>query len=261
MLPDACGYDGRHVGGAVLRPAISAARGPACAMDRLAPPWPIAAADAALRRLQQERIRGQVGDRILLVEHPEIVTVGRRAQGDRISLPPGFPSFAVDRGGGLTWHGPGQLTIYPIVAWTLPGERSVLRVIERLEDWLLAAFSRLGIPAVRDGRMRGAWVAGHKVASIGLAFDRWVTRHGLSINYATPPGRVEQIACCGLPPGTTTSLAALGIAAGRHDFEKALRDAMPGAIGRVANSCAINSLVTATELSSRRRSPPPISSP
>jgi lipoyl(octanoyl) transferase len=103
------------------------------------------------------------------------------------------------------------LVIYPIVKWDLEGESNVKAVIALLEEWVIRAFSDLGINSSRDERMQGVWIGDNKVCSIGLSFLRWTSRHGLTINCNTPPGRVEMVSGCGLGTDTTTSLAALGI--------------------------------------------------
>ena len=168
-------------------------------------------ADSLMRKMQAKRIEDEIPDTMLICEHPEIVTVGPRARNDGITPPDGYDSAPVDRGGGLTWHGPGQLVVYPIVKWDLEGESNVKAVIALLEEWVISAFSDLGISGSRDERMQGVWIGDNKVCSIGLSFLRWTSRHGLTINCNTPPGRVEMVSGCGLGTDTTTSLAALGI--------------------------------------------------
>ncbi|MDA7980858.1 MAG: lipoyl(octanoyl) transferase LipB [Pirellulales bacterium] len=198
---------------------------------------PLPDADAEMRRLQQLRLADVICDALIFVEHPEIVTLGRRAQVDNIAPPPGYASFPLDRGGGITWHGPGQLTIYPVFAWRgepkLPGDRNIGRITDLLEEWIIRGLARLGVTANRDNRMRGAWVGEHKIASIGLAFSRWVSRHGLTINYDTPPARVENLSCCGLADGTTTSIAAAtGTRLRRTDLEATLLEELAPVLGR-----------------------------
>ena len=163
-----------------------------------------------MRRLQQLRILNSIPDTLILVEHPEVVTVGPKARRDGVEVGTEYPTSPIDRGGGITWHGPGQLTVYPIFHWNLEGEENVKSITNLLEGWIIEALRPLGISGERDSRMQGVWLRGNKVASVGLQFLKWVSRHGFTINYNTPPGRVEQLDGCGLEPGTTTSLAALG---------------------------------------------------
>ena len=169
------------------------------------------AAQALMKDLQQQRIEGTIPDTLLILSHPEVVTVGPRARNDGILPPTDYDTVAVDRGGGLTWHGPGQVVGYPIFKWgEREGESSVADIIHIIEGWLIDALAECGVEGVRDDRMQGVWVDGRKVCSIGLSFLRWVSRHGFSVNIDTPPGRVEGVAGCGLNADTTTSLAALG---------------------------------------------------
>ena len=172
--------------------------------------------------LQQQRINEEITDTILFLEHPEIVTVGPRARNDGIVPPSDYKSHPVDRGGGLTWHGPGQLVVYPIIHWNKDDERSVSDIISKIESWVIAGLETLGIIGYRDERMQGVWVDDKKICSIGLSFLRWVSRHGFTINYDTPDGRVENLAGCGLTEATTTSLSNLGTRVTRQQLEDAL---------------------------------------
>ncbi len=172
--------------------------------------------------LQMQRINEEISDPLLIMEHPEIVTVGSRARNDGIRPPEDYATQAVDRGGGLTWHGPGQLVVYPIIHWNKEDEKSVASIIYKLEEWVIESLSILGIEGCRDERMQGVWVEGKKICSIGLSFLRWVSRHGLTINYNTPTGRVENLAGCGLAESTTTSLHRLNYSVSRRDLEDAL---------------------------------------
>ena len=172
--------------------------------------------------LQQQRINEEIPDTILFLEHPEIVTIGPRARNDGIAPPSDYKSHPVDRGGGLTWHGPGQLVVYPIIHWNKDDERSVSDIISKIESWVIAGLETLGIVGYRDERMQGVWVDEKKICSIGLSFLRWVSRHGFTINYDTPNGRVENLAGCGLTEATTTSLSNLGTRVTRQQLEDAL---------------------------------------
>ena len=182
--------------------------------------------------LQQQRIDDEIPDTILILEHPEVVTVGPRARNDGITPPPDYLSHPVDRGGGLTWHGPGQLVVYPIVHWNRDDEKSVAEIISKIESWVIAALETLGVKGYRDERMQGVWVDNKKICSIGLSFLRWVSRHGFTINYDTPPGRVENLAGCGLSKTTTTSLSRLEYSIGRDALVQALLQMMSTILDR-----------------------------
>ena len=179
--------------------------------------------------LQQKRIKDEIKDTLIFVEHPEIVTVGRRGMLDNLQAPDGFDSSSVDRGGGLTWHGPGQLVGYPIFRWK---EESVRTVITTIEEWILVSLSRFDIQGNRDETMQGVWFEGHKIASIGLAFSKWVSRHGFDINLDTPEGRIESVEGCGLPLGKHTSLSKFGYNISIDQMQAALIETMPMILGR-----------------------------
>jgi len=187
-----------------------------------------------MKQLQQQRINDLIPDTLLLLHHPEIVTVGPRATNDGIKAPQGYPSHTVDRGGGLTWHGPGQLVGYPIFKWDLEGETSVAAIISLLEQWIINTLDELAIESSRDDRMQGVWVDDKKICSIGLSFLRWVSRHGFSINIDTPSGRVEGLAGCGLESKTTTSLARLDHQITIEQFTQSLLKNMQNAVNRIA---------------------------
>ena len=162
-----------------------------------------------MRVLQKKRINDEIIDTIILVEHPEIVTVGPKAVRDGIVISGEYSQSIVDRGGGITWHGPGQLVLYPIIKWNSE-EQSVRGIINKMENLVIKTLEDLGIKGYRDPAMMGVWVDEKKVCSIGLAFLHWVSRHGLALNYATPGQRIENLACCGMDLGVTTSLDKLG---------------------------------------------------
>jgi lipoate-protein ligase B len=166
------------------------------------------------------------------LEHPEIVTIGPRARNDGIAPPSDYQSHPVDRGGGLTWHGPGQLVVYPIIHWNKDDEKSVADIISKIESWVIASLEDLGIKGYRDERMQGVWVDGKKICSIGLSFLRWVSRHGFTINYDTPIGRVENLAGCGLQESTTTSLRELNYKLNRKNLQDSLIATIPEVLNR-----------------------------
>ncbi|MCP2503832.1 MAG: lipoyl(octanoyl) transferase LipB [Candidatus Poseidoniaceae archaeon] len=185
-----------------------------------------------MKQLQKQRIDDEIPDTLLIMEHPEIVTVGPRARNDGILPPEDYATHPVDRGGGLTWHGPGQLVAYPIFKWDLEGEVSVAAIIQLLEEWIIKALAACNINGYRDERMQGVWVDNKKISSIGLSFLRWTSRHGFTINYSTPKGRVEMLAGCGLENDTTTSLAQLGYTMEREQLLVALLQTMNETIHR-----------------------------
>ena len=190
-------------------------------------------AQGLMRDLQQQRLEDEIQDTLLFCSHPEIVTMGPAARRDKVVVPDDYPTTDVDRGGGITWHGPGQLVVYPIFKWDLEGEANVKRITSKLEQWVISSLAILGIHAGTDERMQGVWVGGAKIGSVGLAFKRWVSRHGFTVNYATPKGRVETLDGCGLVAGTTTSLDRLGYDISPDEISEALLVSMQVSLSRV----------------------------
>ena len=189
-------------------------------------------ADELMRIMQAKRIEDEIIDTLLICEHDEVVTVGPRARNDGILPPEDYETRSVDRGGGLTWHGPGQIVVYPIFKWNLPGESSVAKIIALIEQWVIDTLANLGINCERDERMQGVWLDGYKICSIGLSFLRWTSRHGFTINLNTPKNRVENLAGCGLESSTTTCLARLGHNLERDKIIDSLIDTMPKILNR-----------------------------
>ena len=188
--------------------------------------------DRLMIGLQEQRIDDKIPDTLIFVEHPEIVTIGRRGMLDGLEAPDGFASSNVDRGGGITWHGPGQLVGYPVFKWQ---EESIRKVITMIEEWIIISLDKLGIKAVRNEAMQGVWYEDQKIASIGLAFSKWVSRHGFDINLATPPGRIESVEGCGLPIGKHTSLSSFGFQVSIQEMQDKLVETMPIMLGRKIN--------------------------
>ncbi|MFX0594513.1 lipoyl(octanoyl) transferase LipB [Melissospora conviva] len=163
------------------------------------------------RRLHAEVADGERGDTVLLLEHPSVYTAGKRTEAwDRPM--DGTPVVDVDRGGKITWHGPGQLIGYPIMK--LPDPIDVVAYVRRTEQLLIDVCAELGLTAVRvDGRS-GVWVPAdergpdRKVAAIGIRVARGVTQHGFSINCDCDLGAFDKIVPCGIRDAGVTSLTA-----------------------------------------------------
>ena len=183
-----------------------------------------------MKDLQKKRIAGEIEDTLIFVQHPEVVTIGPKAVREEVSIE-GYPTTGTDRGGGVTWHGPGQLVVYPIIKWRVQ-EQSVRGVIGSLENWAIKALKECGVTSYKDPEMQGAWVDGYKVCSIGLSFLHWVSRHGMSINIDTPENRVEGIECCGIPAGKHTSLSKLGYDIDINRIERCLIETCEEVLGR-----------------------------
>jgi lipoate-protein ligase B len=158
------------------------------------------------RALAQARIAGQLEhDVLLLLEHPAVVTLGRTAQPAHLLRPEGVEVFEVERGGDVTFHGPGQLVGYPII--DLSGHRRDLHwYLRALEQALITALAELGIPGERTPGYTGVWARGRKIASIGVHVRQWVTWHGFALNVSTDLADFERIVPCGIPGVVMTSL-------------------------------------------------------
>jgi lipoyl(octanoyl) transferase len=173
---------------------------------------PYASAHALQRELLEQRIRGEIDDTVLLLEHADTITVGRSRGAQSNVLAPGeVPVVVVERGGDVTWHGPGQLVAYPIVQ--LSGRWADLhRYLRALEQAVIELLSALGLQPDRDERNTGVWLPSEdspprKVCSVGVACRKWVTWHGLALNVAPDLARFRQIRPCGFEPDVMTRLA------------------------------------------------------
>lgn len=158
------------------------------------------------RALAEARIAGQLEhDVLLLLEHPAVLTVGRTARPAHLLRPEGVDVFEVERGGDVTFHGPGQLVGYPIL--DLSAHRRDLHwYLRALEQALIAALAQLEIPGERNAGYTGVWVRGRKIASIGVHVRQWVTWHGFALNVTTDLRDFARIVPCGLAGVVMTSL-------------------------------------------------------
>ena len=148
-----------------------------------------------------------IGDTLLLLEHPHVITLGRGAD-ERYLLEtrPGVPIFRVSRGGEVTYHGPGQLIGYPILK--LEGrDRDVHVYLRRLERVMIEALAEMGIDAGRGAGLTGAWVGERKIGSIGVGLRRWITLHGFALNVSTDLSYFGAIVPCGIAGVEMTSVA------------------------------------------------------
>ncbi|MCA9679646.1 MAG: lipoyl(octanoyl) transferase LipB [Kofleriaceae bacterium] len=161
-----------------------------------------------------ERRKGGDGvDELLVVEHPHVITLGRsRAAQANVLVPGDVPVVEIERGGDVTYHGPGQLVVYPIVRLE-DGERDLHRFLRNLEEAMIRTVARWGIEAGREPGKTGVWLDGvggsgrKKIASIGIACRRWVTFHGLALNVTTDLAYFTRINPCGFEAGVMTSMA------------------------------------------------------
>jgi lipoate-protein ligase B len=159
------------------------------------------------KQLVAERQADAIADTLLLVEHPHTITLGRKSAARTHLVDPGdIPIFEIERGGDVTYHGPGQLCGYPILKLA-DDERDLHRYLRALEDALIAVCASLEVDASRREGLTGVWIGERKVASIGIAVRRWVTLHGFALNVSTELARFSAIQPCGLDAQVMTSLA------------------------------------------------------
>jgi len=184
---------------------------------------PYADALALQREAARARLSGAIADDLLLlVEHPPVITLGRSAKAGNLLASPdllaarGVELFEVERGGDITFHGPGQLVGYPIVDLTRHRE-DLHWYLRQLEEVMIRSLSACGIVAARNPGKTGVWVGNRKIASIGVHARQWVTWHGFALNVTTDLSFFDLMVPCGIQDVTMTSV------------ERELRDAADGA--------------------------------
>jgi len=188
------------------------------------------------QRLAAERASDAVADTVLLLEHPPVYTLGRRASATNVLLDDaglataGIDVVAVDRGGDVTYHGPGQLVVYPLVR--LAGQRHVVDFVRALEEVALVSLRTLGLRGERRDGLTGVWIGRDKIVAIGVRVGAGgVTTHGLALNVHPDLAHFAGIVPCGLATEGVTSLAALGVAADMDVARAAVRDALATVLG------------------------------
>ncbi len=217
------------------------------------------------RELARRRARGEIPDTILLLEHPPIFTTGRRGPGANLRLPKealGAPLIETDRGGNITFHGPGQLIAYPIVDLRAAG-LSVVSYVRALEEAVARTVRTYGIEAHTECGLTGVWVgetgsSAEKIAAIGVRVGKpggpwggWVTTHGLALNATVDLEWFERIVPCGIGERGVASIESLtGMRPRLKDVADVLRGALGDVLGREVR-------VVASPVVPRRPLPPP----
>jgi len=162
------------------------------------------------RELAEDRIAGRLDhDVLLLLEHPPVVTFGRNSRAAHLLNPQGVEVFEVERGGDVTFHGPGQLVGYPILDLGGSGgayKKDLHWYLRTLEQALIDALALLEIPAERNPGLTGVWTRGRKIASIGIHVKQWVTWHGFALNVTTDLAHFDRIVPCGIQGVEMTSV-------------------------------------------------------
>jgi len=162
--------------------------------------------------LLSRRINGDIGDTLLLLEHPPTITVGKSGRVENILVSPaelaekGIPLFFVDRGGDVTYHGPGQLVGYPIIDLKNRG-KDLHQYVHNLEEAVIRTLGDFGIRGGRDRSHRGVWVKQREIAAIGLRVSKWVTVHGFALNIDADLAPFSLINPCGFSDRGATSMA------------------------------------------------------
>ncbi len=163
-------------------------------------------------RLQRARVRGAVGDTLLLLEHPPVVTLGRSAKAANVLLSRaelqacGFTVHEIGRGGDVTYHGPGQIVGYPILDLS-PDRKDVRRYVSDLEELMIRLAKSYGLSARRIEKLNGTWIGERKIGAVGVRISRWVTMHGFAFNVRTDLSHFGVIVPCGIADRGVTSLA------------------------------------------------------
>jgi lipoyl(octanoyl) transferase len=177
--------------------------------------------------LVERRKRDEIPDQLLLVEHPHVITLGRNGKpehllaGEEHLRKAGIAFYPTDRGGDITYHGPGQLVGYPILdlkQW----KRDVVEYLRAIEQALIGALREFGLRGERAAGMTGVWVNGAKVAAIGVHLSRWVTSHGFALNVTTDLSYFQYIVPCGLSKPVTSLEKLLGRDPGRGEVMAAV---------------------------------------
>jgi lipoyl(octanoyl) transferase len=178
------------------------------------------------RDLVEQRQQGLISDQLLIVEHPHVITLGRNGHrenllaSEEVLRNAGVEFHATDRGGDITYHGPGQIVGYPIFdlrEW----KRDVIAYVRTIESAIIDALAEFGIQAGRLPGFSGVWVNDRKLAAIGVRISRWVTSHGFALNHTTDLPYFQYIVPCGLTK-PVTSMRELGSNAGREEVVAAL---------------------------------------
>ncbi len=172
------------------------------------------------REIHSQVVSGSAPDQVLLLEHSSVYTAGRRTESSDLPID-GTAVVTVDRGGKITWHGPGQLVGYPILH--LPSPLEVVPHVRRLEDVLIGVCSELGLDVARIKGRSGVWISDtrgdRKLAAIGVRVAQGVTMHGFALNCSNQMADFDKIVPCGISDaGVTTLTAELGRTIEPHEI-------------------------------------------
>ncbi|HWP24098.1 MAG TPA: lipoyl(octanoyl) transferase LipB [Candidatus Binatia bacterium] len=158
------------------------------------------------QRLVEAKQRESLPDVLLFVEHPHVYTLGRGGKESNVLAPLEVPVYRTSRGGDVTYHGPGQLVVYPIIDLRSKLRKDVHRYVKNLEVSAIRTLADFGLSGARRPPYTGVWIGDQKIAAIGVAVRRCVTFHGLALNVNTDLTCFERIIPCGLPWAGVTSM-------------------------------------------------------
>ena len=173
-----------------------------------------------------QRKEGLIPDQLLLVEHPHVLTLGRNGHMENVLLTAerlselGIEFFESNRGGDITYHGPGQIVGYPIIDlrdW----KKDVVAYVRGIEEVVIETLRQFGIDGKRDPGATGVWTPEGKICAIGVHISRWVSTHGFALNWTTDLEYFRYIVPCGLPR-PVTSMERLGVTAERAAIHQVL---------------------------------------
>jgi lipoate-protein ligase B len=165
-------------------------------------------------RLAEARREEKIGDVLLILQHPPVITMGKSGKVQNVLDPQRLQEKKIkiiftDRGGDVTYHGPGQLVVYPILSLRSYG-LSVPGYVWNLEEMVIRLLARYGIPAGRIEKLRGVWVENEKIAALGVHLSNWVSKHGLALNVNTDLDPFNLINPCGTGRRATSMAGILG---------------------------------------------------
>ncbi|HEX9597715.1 MAG TPA: lipoyl(octanoyl) transferase LipB, partial [Anaerolineales bacterium] len=182
-------------------------------------------------KIVEECLAGRAGEKLLLLEHEPVYTIGRTRDQSSLGRPAALPHplFETNRGGQATWHGPGQLVAYPILNLQHRG-RDLHRYLRFLEEVIILSCQNLGVEACRRDKLTGVWVADRKIASIGVGVRRWISMHGLALNVGRSSLEAFQhITPCGI---SNVQMTCLEVEAKRPQNVQAVGELLAGIFQR-----------------------------
>lgn len=192
-----------------------------CLLDR--GPLSYAEVDGVQREIHAAVAQGEEPDTLVVWQAKDVYTAGRRTRPEDVP-DPSVPIVEVDRGGSVTYHGPGQVIVYPILRVRLP--KDVVAFVRAVETAVIEALSTFGIRGEQIAGRSGVWVSGEKICAVGLKFASDTTMHGLALNVATDVSKFFRVNPCGITDAGVTSMERQGVDASLEEAAAALTSAL-----------------------------------